>query len=124
MVELELEVGIVELVHPDVSVLATAGVAPSGGVEHDRVDGTEVTLHPSELLVEHHVEEPGVELADPGGGGGHVHGVLTSAQHDVVEQRADGGRVHGTLGLVAFQFLQIMGIPQQRGLVLQYKSDV
>ena len=64
IVELELEVGVVELVDANVSVLAAAGIAPPRGVELDWVDGAKVTLHAGKLLVEHHVEEAGVELAD------------------------------------------------------------
>lgn len=75
IVELEVEVSIVELVHPDVPVLAPAGVSPSVRVELDGVDRTEVSLHPAKLLLEHQVEEPCVELADPGGGGSHLENI-------------------------------------------------
>ena len=72
-----------------VAVLASAGVAPSVRPELDGVDGAKVALHPGKLLLKHHVEEAGVKLADPGGRGRHVHGLLTAAQHDMVRQRAE-----------------------------------
>lgn len=50
-------------------------------VERHTVDGSEVTLDPAKLLFVSCVEEPGLELADPGGGGGDLHGLLTSSHH-------------------------------------------
>ena len=51
VVHAEVEVGLVEDVDSDVTVLAAGSVAVAVRVEHDAVDGTEVTLHSSELLV-------------------------------------------------------------------------
>ena len=52
-VELELVVCVVELVNPDVAVLSATRVARAVRVERDRVDGTEVTLHATKLLLKH-----------------------------------------------------------------------
>jgi len=80
-----------------------------------------MSLDSTELLLEHHVEESSVELSDPGRGSSHVHGVLTSTQHDVLEERTDGGGVNRSLRLVGFQHLQGVSIPQNRRGVLNRK---
>ncbi len=49
--ETEVEVGLVEDVDSNVTVLTTWCVAGSVGMEHDTVDGTEVTFHTRELFV-------------------------------------------------------------------------
>ena len=110
-VKLEIKIGIVKLVDPHITILAPAGIALPVRVELNRVDRAKVTLHPPKLLLEDQVEEAGVELADLGGGGGDVHGVLSAAQDDLVKDGADGGGVDGSLRAVLLQHLQAVRIP-------------
>ena len=63
-VELELMVGIIKRVDPNVTVLSAAGVALAVGVEGERVDGTEVALHPAKLLLKHQVEESEIIMCE------------------------------------------------------------
>lgn len=62
-------------------------------VERHTVDGSEVTLDPAKLLFVSCVEEPGLELADPGGGGGDLHGLLTSSHHHLQHTHTQGLKV-------------------------------
>lgn len=102
-----------------VTILTAGTVTLPIGMEGHAVDRTEVALHAAELLFEYQVEESRVELADAGGRRRHVHGVLTAAQHHVVQNRGDGGRIDGTLRLVGLQRQQVFGVEEFRGVVLR-----
>ena len=65
------------------------------------------------------MEESRVELSDLGGGGGDVHGLLTTAEHDMVELGRDGGAVDGSVGLVGLEALQRVGVVQLGAGVLR-----
>ena len=56
-------------------------------MKRETVDGSKVALDAAELLLEDKMEEPGIELANPGGRGRHRHGFLTSSQHHLSTQR-------------------------------------
>jgi len=118
VIELEVEVVFVELVHPHVSILTAASISLTVGSEHDGVDGAEVALHPPELLLEHHVEEPSLELAHPAAGGGDLHGVLAAAKDDVVEDGRHGGGVHWTLRHVPLHHGEVVGVEEHGAAIL------
>ena len=48
------------------------------------VDWTKVTLDPSKLFLKHQMVESGIKFADLCGGGGDIHGFLSSTQHHLV----------------------------------------
>lgn len=87
------------------------------------VDGSEMSLDPAELLLKDHGEEPCVELSDLGGGHGDVHGLLSSAQHHVLVDGRDGGRVDGTLRLVLVQPVQAVQVVQVGSVVLGRRDE-
>lgn len=64
-------------------VLRSGSVAEAVRVDRQGVDRTEVPLNSAELRLVDHVEEPGLELANVRGGGGHGHGVLPSPEDHV-----------------------------------------
>merc|ERR1712096_300593 len=79
MLHVELEVVLVEFVHPDETVLSSTGKPGAVGVELDRVYGSEVPLDPGKFVLENHVEEAGVEFSVLGRSGRYVPGLLTSS---------------------------------------------
>lgn len=56
------EVGSIEVVQSDEPILGATGVGLYLGVDPDRIDGAEVALDTTELLVVDHVEEARFEL--------------------------------------------------------------
>lgn len=75
------------MLDPDVSVLSTRGITFAIRMKSHRVDRTKMSLDPGELLLEDHVEEPRIELADSTGGRGDVHRLLTTSQDHVFADR-------------------------------------
>ncbi len=65
-----------------------------------------MALHPPKLVFKDHVIKPGFELASAAGGGGHVHGILPTANDDLrrsasthTQGRRGGGRVLVRMGM-------------------------
>ena len=105
-----------------VAILATRRERAAIRVPRERVDGPEVSADPADLFLVDLVEDLGVELASLGGGGGHRHGVLASAQDDVLEDRGHDGGVHRSIRRVRLEALHGGGVEQLRGLV-QGRAD-
>ena len=82
-----------------------------------------MSLDPAELLLEDHGEEPGVELSDFRGSHGDVHGLLATAQHHVVVDGRDGGRVDGPLRFVGVDPLEALKVVQVRRVVLRRRDE-
>ena len=86
----------------------------ASGVEVDCVDGSKVSLNTANLLLKNLVHESDLELSSPAGGGGDIHGLLTSSADDVIPGRRDGCRVQGPVVLVQLQLIQVDIIELQR----------
>lgn len=114
---------LIKNVNADVAIFPSASVTLAVRMEANTVDGAEVTFDVAELLLEHQVEEPGVELADLGAGHGDVHGLLAAAQHHVVVHGRDGGAVHRSLGLISVQAIQGLRVPQFGRRVLRRRDE-
>ena len=98
---------------PNVAIFTATGIAFAGRMVSQGVDWPEVALDSSKLLFEGHVEEPGVELAHPGAGGGDLHGLLATPQHNVGVglQGGDGRRIHRPFGFVDPERLEGLQVP-------------
>ena len=105
----EIEVSLVEVVNADVAVFSAACVALAGRVGGDSVEGTEVTTHTANLVLEDLVVETGLELTLAGGGGGNIHGGLTTSQDDEVLLRGNGSAVQRSVGNVGLDDGKILG---------------
>lgn len=99
----EIKVGLVKVVHTNVTVLTTGGICCAVGVDVNRVEGTEVASDTANLVLEHLVVETGLEFTLPGGGGCDIHGGLATTQDHVVLFGSDGGAVQGSIGNVCFE---------------------
>jgi hypothetical protein len=103
----EVEVGLVEVVNTDVTVLTTGGIGGTGGVDIDGVKGTEVTTDTANLVFEDLVVEAGLEFTLAGGGGCDIHGGLTTTENHVVLLGGDGGGVEGSVGGVGLEDVEV-----------------
>jgi hypothetical protein len=77
---------------PNVTVLSSTRERLSRGVNGDGVEGTEMTTHSSNLLLQHAVPEPGLELSLTLRSRGDGHGVLSSSENDLRERRQRKGK--------------------------------
>lgn len=105
----EVEVALVEVVNSNVAVLSAACVALARGVGGDGVEGTEVTSHTADLVLEDLVVETGLELTLSGRGSGDVHGGLTTTEDDEVLLGGDSSAVQGSIGDVCLENLEVAG---------------
>lgn len=121
---LEVEVGLVEVVHAHVTVLTSGAVRCALGVHSDVVEGTEVTTYTADLLGEDLVVETRFEFTLASRGGCDVHGGLSSAEDDVVFYGGDGGAVERCVGDVGLEEIEGLGIDELRGLVLGGGDEV
>lgn len=87
----EIKVSLVEMVNPDVTVFAPAGVASPRGVDGDGVQRTEMAFDASDLVLEDSVVKAGLEFALPGRCGRDIGGGLPAAEDHKVFFRRDGG---------------------------------
>merc|ERR1719383_871704 len=110
--QLKVKVLWVKVVNPNVSVLSSTAVTLSIRVERHTVDGTEMTFDPAKLLFIGCMEEPGLKLADPGGGSCDLHGLLTTSHHHMIHNGRDGSRVDGSLCLEGLDVIQGSGVKQ------------
>lgn len=108
--ELEVKVGLVEVVDTDVTILTTGCVDGAEGRDGDVVERTEVTSDTANLLFEDLVVETGFELSLTGAGCGDIHGGLTTSDDNVVLDGCDGGRVEGGIGDVCLHDLECLGV--------------
>lgn len=69
----------------------------------DGVEGTEVATDTADLVFEDLVVEAGLEFTLASGGGGDIHGGLTTTQNHVVLLVGDGGGVEGSIGGVGLE---------------------
>jgi hypothetical protein len=120
----EVEVALVEVVNSHVSVLSAAGVALARRVGGDSVEGTEVTSHTADLVLENLVVETGLELTLTGGGSCDIHGCLTTTEDDKILLGGDGGTVEGCIGNVSLEDLEVTGRDELGGLVLASSDEV
>lgn len=104
----KVKVTLVEVMDTDVTVLTTAGVALAGRVSGDRVEGTEVTAHTTNFALEDLVVETRLEFTLTRGGGGDIHGGLTTTENDEVLLASDGSAVKRGVGGVGLEDLQVL----------------
>lgn len=71
-----------------------------------------MTSDSSDLLLEHTVPEPSLELSLSLGGGGDAHRVLSSSEDHVRSSGGDGGRVKGSVGREGLEDHQVIGSVQ------------
>lgn len=95
------------MVNSHVTVLSARGVSRARGMDSDGVKRTEVATDTTDFVLEDLVVEAGFEFTLSGGGGGDVHGGLTTAENDEVFARGDGGGVEGGICDVGFEELQV-----------------
>jgi hypothetical protein len=122
----EIEVGLVEVVDTDVTVLTTGGVCGAGGVHVDGVEGTEVTTDTANLVFEDLVVEARLELTLTGRGGCDIHGGLTTTEDNVVLLSGNGSRVEGGIGDVGLKDGEVAGRNELEGEMLAgwYWNDI
>lgn len=111
----EVEVGLVEVVDTNVSILSTTAVAGSLWVYGDVVQRSKVTTHTTNLLHKDLVVEAGFEFTLSRGCGCDVHGGLTSTENNVVFYGRDGGAVEGRVGNVRLEDGKVFGIDELKG---------
>lgn len=105
----EIKVGLVEVVHTDVTVFTTGGVGRTGGVDGNGVEGTEVTTDTADLVLEDLVVEASFEFTLPGRGRGDIHGGLTTTQDHVVLLGRNRGAVQGGIGRIGLEDGEVTG---------------
>ena len=91
------------MVHTDVTVLTTRGICRALGVDSDGVERTEVTPDTTDFVFENPVVETSFEFTLASGGGGDIHGGLTSSQNHVILLGCNHGAVHGRVGGIGFE---------------------
>jgi hypothetical protein len=114
----EIEVGLVEVVDTDVTILTTGGICGTGGVHVDGVEGTEVTTDTANLVFEDLVVEAGLELTLTSRGGCDIHGSLTTTEDNVVLLSGNGSRVEGGIGNVGLKDGEVAGRDELEGKML------
>lgn len=67
----------------------------AGGLLHLRVDGSKMTLHAANLLLEDLVPEPSLEFTLPQRRRRDAHSVLTTTKQDIGLRRRNGGTIEG-----------------------------
>lgn len=97
------------MVHTDITVFSPGGVGSALGVDADGVKGSEVTTHTTDLILEDLVVETGFEFTLASGGGGDIHGSLTTTQNHVVLLGGDDGAVEGSVGNVGLDDGEVTG---------------
>lgn len=105
-------VGAVESLNARITVFAARRVAATIWVNGQTVDGPEMTFDASELFLVHQMEESRIEFTGTGGRCGDLHGILATAQDDVIENRTDRSRIDRTLGFVCLQAHQAVAVEQ------------
>jgi len=106
------------VVHAHETVLASTRVALARRVDGNRVNGTEVPAHATDLLLEDLVPEPRLESALTRARSSNFLGILAAAKQDVRPHRCNGGTVERRLGRVRFEHMQSRSLVQ-----LWYVSD-
>lgn len=96
----EVEIGLVELMHPYVSILTATTITGVQRVNSDGIQWAKVPSHSPDLLFENFMEEAGFELSLPRGGSGDIHGSLATAEYNKVLSRCDGGTVERGVGRI------------------------
>ena len=118
------------MVDTNVSVLTTGGVCGTGGVNVDGVKGTEMATNAADFIFEnlgnkiismlrvrsiktlsctHSVVESGLEFTLAGGGGGNIHGGLTTTKNDEVLLGCHGSSVERGIGDIGFEDGEVAG---------------
>mmetsp|Transcript_15738 Transcript_15738/g.47756 ORF Transcript_15738/g.47756 Transcript_15738/m.47756 type:complete len:223 (-) Transcript_15738:463-1131(-) len=108
----------VQVVYPDVPVLATTGICPAMWRKSERVHRTEVASYASQLLAKRMIEKDRLKLTLLRGRCRDGHSVLTSTSDHVgaVGQRREGSRIEGPL--------RIEGVQEPEGLDLKEADKV
>lgn len=83
-----------------------------------------MTSDSSDLLLEHAVPEPSLELSLSLGGGGDAHRVLSSSEDHVRSSGGDGGRVEGSVGGEGLEDHQVVGSVQLKREIRGMGSQV
>jgi len=113
----------VESLQLDVTINSTRGEKLTGGVESNRVNGTEVALHGSQRgATEDLVEEFNLELGGTTGGG-HILSLGTTTNQHVVGPRSNASVVDGDVSGVGGNSLQATAIQQLSALILRGGDD-
>lgn len=86
----EIKVPFIEMMDPDISILASAGVASPRGVDSDGIQGPEMAFDATDLVFEYSVVEARFEFALAGGCLGDFRGGLAATDDDEVFFRGDG----------------------------------
>jgi len=105
----EVEIALVELVHTNVTVLTSTGIALAGGVGSDGIEGTEVATHATNLVLKDLVVKTSLELALSGRGGCDIHGGLATTEDDEILLGGNRGAVEGSIGGVRLHDLEVFG---------------
>lgn len=105
----EIKVRLVEVMHTHITVFSTRGISRALGVNADGVERPEVTTHTTDFILEDLVVETGFEFTLASGGGGDIHGSLTTTENHVVFLGGDDGAVEGGVGNVGFDDGEVTG---------------
>ena len=97
------------MVDTDVTVLTTGGVCGTGRVDVNGVEGSEVATDTANLVFEDLVVEAGLEFTLAGGGGGDIHGGLTTTENHVFLLWCHAGSVEGSVGGVGLEDGEVAG---------------
>lgn len=103
----EVKVGLVEGMHPDVTVLATTRVGYALWMHGNRVERTKVASNSADLVLEDLVIESSFKFALASGRGCHVGGSLATSEDDKVLLWGDGGGVERRIGNIGLQDAEV-----------------
>lgn len=120
----EIKVALVKVVHTDVTVLTTTGVAPAGRVGGDGVKRTEVTTNTADFVLEDLVVETSLEFTLASGGSGDFHGGLTTTKDDKVLLGGNGCAVERGIAGVRLEDFEVAGGKELGVLVLAGGDEV
>lgn len=93
--------------HPDVSILATTGVAPALRIHGNSIQWAEVALDSADFVLEDLVVEAGFEFALTRRSVRYIHGCLATADDDEVFLGGDGGGVQRGVCDVSFEDFEL-----------------
>jgi hypothetical protein len=120
----KVKIGLVEMMHTNVTIFSTTAVACALGVHSDIVQRPEVTPHTANLLLEDFVIKPCLELSLSCAGRCDVHGSLTTTENNVVLDGRDCGAVERGIGGVGLENLEAVCSPYLKLLALDGSAGI
>lgn len=108
--KLKLKVLGIKIMDANIAIFTTTAVTLPIRVKSNTVYRTKVTLYSAKLFFKSQVEEPCLKFANPGGGRGHIHGLLPTTEHDMIKNGRECSRVHRSLCPECLQMFQCCAV--------------